>query len=179
MRVFLETVNGQYQGACFPFWKGLSSGSLALLAHQGGLFVGRTNRGWSSRGNQPFTLEHLDWTGKMPFEIHEMRALHDAFKLTFTQPVQPDTAIETASFKLSSHTYIYQSSYGSPEIDHSSPRILPSEVTPDRKSIRLFIAGLQARHVHELHLPGVRSAATLPLLRDVAYYTLNHIPAAN
>ena len=31
----------------------------------------------------------------------------------------------------------------------------------------------------ELHLPGIRSATRLPLLHDVAYYTLNHIPAAN
>ena len=32
---------------------------------------------------------------------------------------------------------------------------------------------------YELHLPGIRSATRLPLLYDVAYYTLNHIPAAN
>jgi len=31
-------------------------------------------------------------------------------------------------------------------------------------------------HVHELHLPGVRSASSEPLLHDAAYYTLNKIP---
>ena len=180
MRVFLEKVNGQYQGACFPFRKGLSSGSLALLmTRQGGLFVGSTNRGWGSRGNQPFALERLDWTGKVPFEIHEMHACHDGFELTFTQPIHPPTAMQTESFKLSSYTYIYQSSYGSPEVDHTSPRILRSEISQDRKTVRLFIDGLQAGHVHELHLPEIRSATRLPLLHDVAYYTLNHIPSAN
>ena len=180
MRVYLEKVNGRYQGACFPFRKGFSSGSLALLmTRRGGLFVGSTNRGWGSRGNQPFALERLDWTGKVPFEIHEMRACHDGFELTFTQPIQPETGTQIDHFKLSSYTYIYQSSYGSPEVDHTSPNILRSEMAQDRKSIRLYIDGLQPGHVHELHLPEIRSATGLPLLHDVAYYTLNHIPTAD
>src|SRR6185503_5708485 len=30
MRVFLEKINGHYQGACFPFRDGMGSGSLSL-----------------------------------------------------------------------------------------------------------------------------------------------------
>ena len=58
----------------------------------GSLFVGGTNRGWGSRGSKPFALERLVWTGKVPFEIHEMHARPDGFELTFTQPVDPKTA---------------------------------------------------------------------------------------
>ena len=64
------------------------------FGHDGSLFVGGTNRGWGSRGNKPFSIERLVWTGKVPFEIHEMKAKPDGFELTFTKPVDPETAGE-------------------------------------------------------------------------------------
>ena len=59
-RVFLEKVNGVYQGAAFPFREGFASGVLRMaFDHEGGLFVGMTNRGWSSTGKAPFGLQRL------------------------------------------------------------------------------------------------------------------------
>ena len=177
MRVFLEKVDGHYQGACFPFRAGFGSGSLALkMTDQGAMFVGGTNRGWGSRGNRPFALERLDWTGKVPFEVLEMRAQPDGFELVFTKPVDPATAEAIDSYKVSTYTYIYQSEYGSPEVDHTQPRIRAARVSADGLRVRLVVDPLQRGHVHELHLPGVRSAEGLPLLHDVAYYTLNYLP---
>ena len=46
----------------------------------------------------------------------------------------------------------------------------------DRKSVRLYVEGLQEGHVHELHMDGLRSAAGKALLHKEAYYTLNAIP---
>lgn len=177
MRVFLEKVQGHYQGACFPFRSGFGSGSLALLlSPEGSLFVGGTNRGWGSVGRKPYALERLDWTGKVPFEIHEMRAKSDGFELTFTKPVDPVTAADTASYELQTYTYIYQSSYGSPEVDHSTPPITEARLT-DERTVRLVIDGLKIGHVHELHVKGVRSAKErLPVLHPVGYYTLNYLP---
>ena len=34
-----------------------------------------------------------------------------------------------------------------------------------------------AGHIHELQLPGLRDRHGDPLLHDVAYYTMNQIPA--
>ena len=42
---------------------------------------------------------------------------------------------------------------------------------------QMTVAGLREAYVHELHLPGIRSATGQPLLHDAAYYTLNKIPA--
>jgi len=96
MRVFLEKVNGRYQGACFPFRKGFGSGNVPVrFAADGSLIVGGTNRGWGSTGPHPFALERLAWTGKTPFEIHEMRARPDGFELTFTRPVDKAAAAES------------------------------------------------------------------------------------
>ena len=43
--------------------------------------------------------------------------------------------------------------------------------------MRLVVDGLQIGHIHELKMTGIRSKAEgNPLLHDVAYYTLWHLP---
>ncbi len=176
MRVFLEKINGKYQGACFPFRQGFGSGNVPTrFAPDGALIAGGTNRGWGSRGHKPFALERLVWTGKVPFEIHEMRAKPDGFELTFTHPVDPKTAGDPRSYKMSTYCYIYRADYGSPEVDHTKPDITRVEVGKDNKSVRLHVSKLEEGHIHELHADGVRSAAGLPLLHKEAYYTLNYL----
>lgn len=174
MRVDLEVVNGVYQGACFPFREGFSAGVVGLeMTPQGALFVGGTARGWGSRGPKEFCVERVNWSGKVPFEIRTMRLNHDGFTLTFTQPVDPQIASSLTSYEMGTYTYIYREAYGSPEVDHTTPTIRAAQVSEDGLSVRLTVEGLQRGHVHELHAPGVRSQAGLPLLHDVAYYTLN------
>jgi hypothetical protein len=114
--------------------------------------------------------------GKVPFEIHEMRAKPDGFELTFTQPVDPKTASDLSSYKLDTYGYIYQESYGSPEVDQSHPTILSATVSSDNKSVRLVVDALKAGNIHELVAAGVRAANGLPLLHKEAFYTLNRIP---
>jgi glucose/arabinose dehydrogenase len=177
MRVYLEKVNGRYQGACFPFRAGFGSGVVPVRqGTDGSLFVGGTNRGWGSRGPKMFAIERLVWTGKTPFEIHEMRAKDDGFELTFTQPVDSATAGKVESYSLKTFTYLYRADYGSPEVDHTKPTITKVEVGKDGKSVRLYVKGLQEGHIHDLTAGGVRSSGGAPLLHPQAYYTLNYIP---
>jgi len=177
MRVFLEQVDGHYQGVCFPFRKGFMSGAMSVdFAQDGSLFVYGTDRGWTATGGKPFGLQRVTWNGETPFEIHEMRVKKDGFELTFTEPLDEATAKDTASFTLKTYTYIYHDSYGSPEVDQTTPKIVSSTIAADKKSVRLVIEGLQIGHVHELQAPGIKSANGEPLLHDLAYYTLFHIP---
>lgn len=177
MRVFLERVDGVYQGALFPFREGYGSGNLALeFAADGSLFVGGTDRGWGARGGKPFALQRTVWTGRTPFAVHEMRAMPDGFELRFTEPVDAATAASTGSYKLTTYTYLYRADYGSPEVDATTPTLREARVAPDGRSVRLVVDGLQPGHVHELLLPGIRSRAGVPLLHAQAYYTLNRIP---
>ena len=92
--------------------------------------------------------------------------------------VDPATATNPDSYKFRSFTYIYHSTYGSPEVDEETPKLLRADVGADRKTVRLTLAGLREGHVHELHLDGLRSAEGVPLLHADAYYTLNAIPPA-
>lgn len=180
MRVFLEKVGGAYQGAAFPFREGLASGVVRLAwGADGALYAGMTSRGWSSAGDEPFGLQRLAWTGETPFEVKEMRARPDGFELTFTKPVDPERAADAASYDLSSFTYKYHATYGSPVVNQEPGRITGVEVAADSLSARLRIEGLRPHYVHELRMPGVRSAEGAPLLHDVAYYTLHHLPPSS
>jgi len=175
-RVFLEKVNGMYQGAMFPFLEGFQSGNIGLLLTENGvMFTSGSNRGWGARGGKSHNFERVNWTGKVPFEIHEMRAKPDGFELTFTKPIDEATAVDE-SFKMEAYTYIYQKAYGSPEVDQVKPTVKVVSVGDDGKSLRLTIEPMTKGHVHELHADGLKSEAGLPLLHNVAYYTLNEIP---
>ena len=90
--------------------------------------------------------------------------------------VDAATAGSPGSYKMETYTYIYQASYGSPEVDQTTPTIRNVLVSPDGLSGRLMVEGLEEGHIHELDLSGVRSLKGQPLLHKTAYYTLNYIP---
>jgi glucose/arabinose dehydrogenase len=176
-RAYLEKVNGIYQGAVWKFLDGYRSGIVPLrLSDDAALFVGTTNRGWAARGGLPFSFERTRWNGKVPFEVHEMRAKPDGFELTFTKPVDPKTAGNKDSYKMAAWTYIYQKDYGSPEVDQAVPVIMDVVVGGDGMSVRLVIDGLVKGHVHHLNSAGLRSKGGEELWHADGYYTLNEIP---
>lgn len=178
-RCFLEKVNGVYQGAAFHFLGGFESGTIAVKvdSETGTVFTGGSNRGWGARGGKPYNLASVAWNGKVPFEVHEMRAKPDGFELTFTKPVDPETAGNIESYGMKAYTYNYHGKYGSPEVDHVEPVIKSATVGADGKSVKLVVEPLTKGHVHELQMDGVTSKEEGDhLLHKVGYYTLNEIP---
>ena len=64
-RVYLEKVQGVYQGAAIAFREGFASGVLRMAWDpEGGMMVGQTSRGWAATGGRPYALQRLVWTGK-------------------------------------------------------------------------------------------------------------------
>lgn len=176
-RVFLEKVDGEYQGACFPFRKGLQCAVLSLdFLSDGSLVIGESNRGWNSLGTRSYGMQRLVWTGVVPFEIRTLEAQPNGFRLTFTKPVDRDAAASLYSYRMSSYTWNYHQAYGSEEIDTAEVKITAVTVSEDGLSVDLVCEGLRAGYCHELHAEGVWSADRLPLLHTEAFYTLNAIP---
>ena len=177
MRVNLENVDGHWQGACFPFREGFQCGIIRIcFGSDASLFVGMSNAGWGGRGNRPWGLQRLKWTGKIPFEVHEMKAQPDGFKLTFTEPVNPEAAANLDSYKMESYTYRLESRYGGPEDDKKEVKITQAQVSKDGMSVRIKIDPIRAGYVHELHMEGLTNNKGDSLLHDEAYYTLVNIP---
>ena len=178
MRVHLEQVNGTWQGACFPFRRGLVSGITRVrFAPNGELLVGGTDRGWGGLGRKSAGLERIQWTGKMPFEIHTMQATADGFRLTFTQPVDSKSAMSLDSWTMRSFTYRLHSNYGSDEMQAEDLSIKPKSLSADGLELDIEVAGLREGFVHELRGLGLRNRNGQPLLHDYAAYTLLQIPA--
>ncbi|SOD95381.1 plastocyanin/azurin family copper-binding protein [Spirosoma fluviale] len=177
MRVALEKVNGEWQGACFPFREGFQSGIIRTVWGQdGSMFVGMTSRGWAATGKDPYGIQRLVWTGKMPFEMKTITSKPDGFEVTFTAPVDRKAAESPESYSLNSFTYKYHRTYGSP-IENARPvPIRGVVVAPDGLSARIVAdTVLREGYIHEVKAEGVRSASGMPLLHSVGYYTLNAI----
>ncbi len=180
LRATTEQVNGVWQGACYPFREGLSTGIMNVeFSPQGQLVAGgfTTNAQWPVRGTAPFALQRLDWTGVTPFEVKEINIRPDGFLLTFTLPVDPHVAADPANYAVTTYTHIYQAGYGSPEVDQTAPRVLKAVPSADGLTVRLTLEKIELGHIHDFDFAKVRSAQGAPLLHGKAYYTVNEIPA--
>ncbi|MEO5999440.1 MAG: plastocyanin/azurin family copper-binding protein [Chitinophagaceae bacterium] len=177
MRVSLEKVKNVYQGVVFPFREGFSSGILRLCwGSDGSMFAGMTSRGWGSTGPEPFGLQRLEWNGHIPFEIKTIKVQPDGFELEFTEPLDPASAKDAASYSITSFTYMYHHVYGSPVINNTERSIKAISVSPDRMKVRLVTDSLKEGYIHEIKAEGIRSSNRYALLHNFGYYTLNRIP---
>lgn len=177
MRVFMEKVNGVYQGFCINYREGFQSGILReRFGLDGSMFVGMTSRGWGSTGKDNFGLQRLVWNGLMPFEIKAIHAKSDGFEISFTQAVDIKSVKSAASYALRSYIYEYHHQYGSPIINVKDLKISGISVSADKKSVRISIDGIRQFYIHEFHLKGILNEEGEPLLHETAYYTLNQIP---
>lgn len=180
MRMFMEKVNGVYQGFCINYREGFQSGILReRFGLDGSMFVGMTSRGWGSTGKADFGLQRLVWNGLTPFEINEIHAKSDGFELSFTQPVDVKSVKNAASYALRSYIYKYHHQYGSPIIDVKDLKIKGISVSADKKTVRIALDAIRQYFIHEFVLKGIVNEEGEPLLHETAYFTLNQIPAGD
>lgn len=177
MRATTEQINGVWQGACYPFREGLSTGIINVEFTSGGnLLCGGTNRGWPVRGIKPFALERVEWSGKMPFEINRVTITPNGFHMTFTKPVEMVSGNAKASYGISSFTHPYHAGYGGPEIEKQKHEVQSVTLAEDGLSATVALDTLKQGFVYELDLAGIRSRDGEALLHRNAYYTVNEVP---
>ena len=180
MRIALEKVNGQYQGACFPFIRGgLEEGGLKaginriVFAPDNSLLIGRVGEGNWNRGLPGTGLQRIVYTGETPFEIHRIELQADGFKIHFTKPLNPKHKLRPEQFALSSYHYAYHAEYGSPKMGLMEVPVTGVERSDDGKAVLLTVPGLEARKVYQFSLKGIADASGNALGNNSAYYTLN------
>jgi cytochrome c551/c552 len=178
MRVFLEKVNGQYQGASIDFRSGFQSGVLRMVfAPDKSLFVGETNRGWGSAGEANEGLQRLVWNNEIPFEMRTVKSMPDGFEIEFTKPVDVNSAKDLASYTVQSFIYKYHPAYGSPPVNIVDNSVAGVKVSEDGLKVRIIVDGLRRYYVHRISLEGIREKKEFhSLVHPTAYYTLNNIP---
>ena len=177
-RVFMEKVNGEYQGAAWPFRSGFQSGIVRLAwAKDGSLIAGETNRGWGSAGEATEGLQRMVWNQKVPFEMRTIKAMPDGFEIEFTKPVDLKYARDIASYSIESFIYKYHSVYGSPPVNQQICPIKGIRVSDDGMKARIIVDKLRKNYIHTITLNGIReNQNSYSLVHPTAYYTLNNIP---
>jgi glucose/arabinose dehydrogenase len=181
LRVMLEEVDGQTQGAVTPFLRDTRSPLLNRGSNRfvfdtdGSLWIGQTiHRGWIGQAG----IQHVKWKGVVPLDIASMKLTNDGFELIFTRPVNPTTAGDVASYAMSTYFYNYHEDYGSPKYDQRPVTVTSARVSSDRRSVRLTLENLEAWRLYDLTLTGIASDdGQHPLLSNWVVYTLNHLLA--
>ena len=175
LRVMLETVDGQVQGACVPFFDncGLRLGNNRMVfAPDGSLWIGQNNHeAWT--GDEG--LQRITWMGTTPMEVQEMHLTKKGFELVFTHPVDPKRAADPALYPFKHYYYAYHQAYGSKQFDVQSVPVKRVKVSRDGRRVNLQLDALRTGYVYELNLKGVQSAEGKSVLNPLVCYTLNRL----
>jgi len=180
VRVMLERVDGTLQGACVPFidGNGLRMGNNRLgFAPDGSLWIGQTDHGWAGAEG----IQRISFKGNTPMDIHTMSLTPKGFDLTFTKPVDPGAASDTANYNLTRYYYDYYKKDATEPVDKSIQMDLQSVqvqnifVSRDRKKVSLTLNDLNPGYIYELKLENIVSESGTPLANDLICYTVNKL----
>ncbi len=177
-RVYLEKINGEYQGAVFRMTQGLESGvSRISLGPDGAIYTGGIHGGgnWGQEGKLAYGLQKLAPTGTSAFDILAMRAVDGGFELEYTQPLSAGTAQNLAAkYKATQWRYVPTAAYGGPKVDEQTLTVTSATLSTDRKKVTLKISGLQSGRVVHIRSPRPFTAESgASLWSTEAWYTLN------
>ncbi|SDM30141.1 Glucose/arabinose dehydrogenase, beta-propeller fold [Daejeonella rubra] len=178
VRVMLEKVGGEFQGACIPFFdgNGLRKGNNRLVfGPDGSLWIGQNSHGWL--GDQG--IQRIVFTGKQPADVYTMNLTEKGFDLTFTQPIDELTATDPANFKFRHYYYKYHNKYGSEQFDVQNVPVTAIKISDDRKKISLTLSTLKPGYVYELTLGNIKTSKGDELTNKIICYTLNKLKSAN
>jgi glucose/arabinose dehydrogenase len=174
VRVMLEEVGGELQGACVPF---IDGGALArgcnrmAWAPDGSLYVGHTKHTWAGGEG----ISRVEWNGEDPFEAVSMKLTKTGFRFSFTKPVDSKLAGVVANWPFKRYYYKYHKTYGSPQIDVSPVKVKSIEVSKDGKVVDIHLEELKAWHIHEVNIKGLKSVDGTSLANSNFAYTLNRL----
>ena len=179
-RVFLEQVDGEYQGAVFRFTQGLHAGiNRVRYGPDGGLFVGGIGSGgnWGQTGKAWYGLQRLDYNGQSAFEMLAVRAMDNGFEITLTEPLPDYYEVRPDQFTVQRFWYEPTAAYGGPKKDIRDVPIRSASLSDHRRRVFLETDGMVEGQVYYIRLDNKPLAASgNPLWSTEAWYTLNRVP---
>ncbi|MDO1446606.1 PA14 domain-containing protein [Rhodocytophaga aerolata] len=180
-RVFVEKVNGQYQGAVFHFTQGLEAGVNRLVwGPDGALYVGGVGStgNWSHANKLHYGLQKLTFNDKIAFEMLAVRAKANGVEIEFTEPLQEGSGTKVSDYLIRQWYYKPTENYGGPKLDDKPLNIQKVTVSSDRKKVFLQLAGMKPNHVVYVRLNYktlTSQTGQKPWVTE-AWYTMNTIP---
>ncbi|UZR92704.1 PQQ-dependent sugar dehydrogenase [Chondrinema litorale] len=174
MRVMLEEVDGELQGACVALVDsiGLRKGNNRLaFAPDGSLWIGQNDHGWL--GDEG--IQRLIYTGKVPTDVLNMSLTDKGFQLTFTKEMSQQAAENPENFKFKRYYYKYHRRYGSPQTDVQDVKIQAINYNPESKTTTVELDTLKPGYVYDLEINNMAAADGDSLVNNHLYYTLNRL----
>jgi hypothetical protein len=181
LRVMLEKVGGEFQGACIPFidGRGLRVGNNRLaFAPDGSLWIGQISfGGWVGESG----MQKIVFTGNIPMDVYTMHLTRKGFDLMFTQRVDSATVTNWVNYKFRRYRYEYKKKEieegvdVSTQVDIQDVPIINIKLSKDGKKVSLVIDDLKPGFIYELKLGDIKSAAGQPLTNKLICYTLNKL----
>ncbi len=175
IRLMMETVDGQIQGACVPFYDscGLRMGNNRMaFAPDGSLWIGQNDHdAWTGAEG----IQRITWNGKVPMEVYSMNLTKNGFDLTFTHPVDRKTATQLANYQFKRYYYEYHRAYGSDQFDVKPVDVKKIKISRDGKKVSLNLSELKPGYVYEMRLKNLQSTEGKPVLNTLVCYTLNKL----
>ncbi|MEL7238014.1 MAG: DUF1080 domain-containing protein, partial [Planctomycetota bacterium] len=186
-RVFMENIDGVYQGAVFRFGQGMEAGTNRMvLGPDDALYVGGvgSNGNWQhSAAPYWFGLQKLDWTGDVPFEMLAIRPGNGGVELEFTQPLA-EGELSPSSFRVRQFRYEPTKDYGGPKVDDRRLEVASVTANAERTKVWLQLGDADAMkpgHVIYVNLrdrgrDAVRSIDGAEPWTTEGWYTMNVMP---
>jgi hypothetical protein len=183
IRMSLQEVNGQWQGAAYPLSVEAPEGEVTMLgpvccavSPAGALYVGSLrDSGWGGANNVGEILRMEFDPTQLPCGIREVTARAEGLRLEFTRPIDRDLAADRRRYAVESYFRISTPAYGGPDQQRRQVAVRDLRVSPDAMSVDLDLDRLEAGRVYEIRLkPLVPHGKFFPA---EAYYTLNQIVA--
>lgn len=182
VRVMLEKINGEFQGACVPFLdkNGLRMGNNRLVfGPDGSLYTGQIVHGWAGAKG----IQRISNPGQTPpFDIREMKITPTGFEFTFTRPVDRKKAMVTEHYQIKHYRYPYQKKPFNEPIDFSNQEdvqeVVPRqiEVSADGMRVKVVLPAMKKGYVYEFKLENAYTPDGEALINNLICYTANQIP---
>ena len=182
-RVFLEKVNGEYQGAVFRFTQGLESGvnRIDWTPDGNSIIIGGVGStgNWGHAGKLWFGLQRMTYNNKPVFDMLAVRAKSNGFEIEFTEPIKEGQYVSAEDFLVQQWYYKPTINYGGPKLDLENLQVKNFYMSEDRKKVFFELPGIKENHVVYFRVmnPFV-SENDLSLWTTEAWYSLNEIPSS-
>ncbi|MEQ6118632.1 c-type cytochrome [Reichenbachiella sp. MALMAid0571] len=178
-RVFLEKINGTYQGVAFRFTQGLKAGINRIRrGPDGAYYVGGVGMagGWGWK-NTKQGLQRLKYNNKVTFEMLAIKSTPEGFEIEFTEPLATNQGNQPSDYQIKQWWYLPTPAYGGPKMDLEQMAVKEVRISSDRTKVLLVIPNLKKEHVVKFDLNhNLQSASGQNLWSSEAWYTLNNIP---
>jgi cytochrome c len=149
-RLYVEKVNGHYQGCVFRFSQGLEAGvNRTIWGPNGALYVGGIGNpgNWSHAGKLFYGLQKLVPTDAIAFEMLAVRPRTNGIEVEFTKPLRPGDGLNPEDYSVRQWRYVPSEEYGGDKIDPEALTIRSVALSPDRRRAQLLVDGIKPAHV--------------------------------